>query len=144
MTKPQIDPDAQEHGEDDHVEDDEREARQEHANVQSVVALDLRLGHYLASSVLAASVAAAGAAAAGAASPDGSSDVATCDFQRGDLGVDVRGPLRLVELGLDVVVRAREVGQGTGGEELVERTAARLHLGDLVLGALHRGAGVTH
>ena len=30
------------------------------------------------------------------------------------------------------------------GEEFVERATAGLHLGDLVLGALHRGAGVAH
>ena len=50
----------------------------------------------------------------------------------------------LVELRLDVVVRAREVGERARGEQLIERAAAGLHLGHLVLGALHGGTGVAH
>jgi hypothetical protein len=53
-------------------------------------------------------------------------------------------PFGLVELGLDVVIGAREVGELPRGEQFVEGAAAGLHLGDLVLGALHRGAGVAH
>ena len=63
-------------------------------------------------------------------------------LQRRELCVNIRSALRLVELGLDVVVRAREVSQRTRSEELIERAAASLHLGHLVLRALHRGTGV--
>ena len=50
-----------------------------------------------------------------------------------------------VELLLDVVTTAPEhVGKRTGVDQLVDGAGARLHLGDLVLGAVERHAGVAH
>ena len=65
-------------------------------------------------------------------------------FQLGELGVDLAGLGGLVELGLDRVRAPGEVGECARGEELVDGPGPGLHLGDLVLGPLHRHAGVAH
>ena len=104
--------------------------------LRPVVALDLGLGHLRSPS---------GASPVGG-SPEGSRAAAGhLGLQRRQLGVDVRRRRRPCRVGPGCRRSGlREVGQRPRGEQFVERAAARLHLGDLVLGALHRGAGVAH
>ena len=134
MTKPTDTPKLKHHRDDDGVERHEREARDEHAHVQPVVRFNLGLWprSYF-----------------GCALPRGSScppavGGRTCAFSAAIWASMSAEPTALSSwawMSSFVLVRSVNAPEA---EQLIERAAARLHLGNLVLGALHRGARVAH